>query len=86
MIGKNNSSRDTCNDKLFNILIDNNIEIYNYKLEFKIIGQTGIDAGGISRTVFDHFYDLYLNKFFNLDKNTRKYNFNITSMDNLKNL
>lgn len=84
IIGKNNSSRYTCNNELFNILTSNEIYKYNYKLEFKIMGQTGIDAGGISRTVFDHFYDLYLNKFFNLDKNTRKYNFNITSMNNLK--
>ena len=79
IISKNNTNTNTCSNKLFDILINNDIRIYNYKLMFIIlenqIQQSGIDQGGISRTIFDHFYDIYLQKFIREDNITGKFNF-----------
>ena len=84
MIPENNKNRNTCSNKLYTFILgtDDNILINN---RFKFEGQTGIDHGGLSRTVFDLFYKMYFEKFFKMDAENKfailkKYN-NTTIID-----
>ena len=58
---------NTCkNNKLYNhiLKIDNNT-LKNIRFNFE--GQTGINYGGLTRTVYDIFYNSYIKKFFEIN-------------------
>ena len=62
-------SSNTCNTKLYDMLLKinfQNVETLKQNT-FKFNGEVGIDAGGLSRTVYDIFFRTYLNKFFILN-------------------
>ena len=59
------SNNNTCNTKLYEYILSINNNILEDKdIVFKFEEQSGIDAGGLSRTVFDLFYKTYIHKFF----------------------
>ncbi len=69
IITKNMLSSNTCNTKLYDMLLkinSQNVETLKQNT-FKFNGEVGIDAGGLSRTVYDIFFRTYLNKFFILN-------------------
>ena len=70
LITKNmlSSNNNTCNTKLYDMLLKINLDDLPTK-KFKFEEKSGIDAGGLSRTVFDLFHKTYLNKFFELHDN-----------------
>ena len=57
------SNSNSCNDKLYNKIINTSIEDLINK-NFEVTGQTGIDIGGITRIVHDLFLKSFINKFF----------------------
>ena len=59
------SKNNTCNTKLYDFILGLDLD-NSQNIKFKFEGQAGIDAGGLSRTVFDLFYKTYINKFFTL--------------------
>jgi surface protein len=73
LIEKNmlSSNNNTCNTKLYNYILTLNDNILQDK-RFKFKGQEGIDAGGLSRTVFDLFYKTYIHKFFKYSDENNK--------------
>ena len=59
------NNKNTCNTKLFDKIIkQEDISLRNKRFKFE--NQTGIDAGGLTRTVYDIFFRTYLDKFFDL--------------------
>ena len=63
---KNNmlkQNTNTCNYKLFNKILETNNNLLEYG-KFKFTGQSGDDAGGLTRIVYDLFYKSFINKFF----------------------
>ena len=57
------SNKNSCNYKLFTKILDINNKNLK-KTSFKFKGQTGIDAGGLTRIVYDLYYKSFINKFF----------------------
>lgn len=78
----NSNNKTTCNHELFNLIIEKNINNFNYRTMFKIHNdekiQTGIDLGGITRKIFDIFYKSYMNKYFEVKD---KFHFLKSSID-----
>ena len=58
---KQNTNTNSCNMKLYNFLLQE-YTIHIVKIEFE--GSTGINAGGLSRIVYEIFYKQYINKHF----------------------
>ena len=80
------SNNNTCNTKLYDHIlnIDDNI-LENNKFEFE--KQEGINAGGLSRTVFDLFYKTYFHKFFKYsDENNKDLGMIIKYISNNENI
>ena len=72
-----NTSKNTekyHNHKLYNhiLTIDNNT-LMDENIHFEFEGQTGINAGGLTRTVYDIFYHSYIKKFFEVNSNGSYY-------------
>ena len=78
LISKNN----TCNTKLYDFILGLDLD-NSQTIKFIFEGQTGIDAGGLSRTVFDLFYKTYINKFFTI-KDIKENILNLQSSTNEK--
>ena len=58
---------NTCkNNKLYNHILKINYNTLK-NIRFKFEGQTGINAGGLTRTVYDIFYNSYIKKFFKIN-------------------
>ena len=63
-----NNNNNNHNHKLYNHILtidDNTLKNIHFKFE----GETGINAGGLTRTVYDIFYHSYIKKFFQVNDN-----------------
>ena len=72
MLNTSKNNNKYHNHKLYNYILtidDNTLT----KIRFKFEGQTGINAGGLTRTVYDIFYHSYIKKFFEVNSNGSYY-------------
>ena len=72
MLNTSKNNNKYHNHKLYNhiLTIDDNTLT---NIQFKFEGQTGINGGGLTRTVYDIFYHSYIKKFFEVNSNGSYY-------------